>query len=149
MYKLIAILIMLALIIGGYKAYSHYQRQAELEKNKPKVTDFKKDFLDIFFGSDKDKIEKEDEGPQYSSEKINVFIPEKKDGEKPKKTYTNKDIKKLDTSKFKRIKFITAKDIQKLKEKDIDIKIKKEKEPESPLEKIIDETKKKVTDDKN
>ncbi|HNZ54631.1 MAG TPA: hypothetical protein PKN76_10885, partial [bacterium] len=60
-------------------------------------------------------IEKEKEEPQYSSEQIRVFVPEKKNDSV--KTYTNQDIKKLNIRKFKLKKFITEKDLEKYKEK--------------------------------
>jgi hypothetical protein len=109
MKKLAFALIIIAVIIIGYRTYVYFERKSVIDSRNPKETTVLDDVKGII------GIEKETEKPQYSSEQIRVFVPKKENA--PKKTYTNEDIKKLDSKKFKLKKFITEKDLEKYKEK--------------------------------
>jgi len=109
MKKFIVVLIIVSVIIAGYRTYNYFERKSVIDSKTPKETTVMDDIKGII------GIEKEPDVPQYSSEHIRVFVPKKKNA--PKKTYTNEDIRKLDIRKFQLKKFITEKDLEKYKEK--------------------------------
>jgi len=109
MKKFIVVLIIVSVIIAGYRTYNYFERKSVIDSKTPKETTVMDDIKGII------GIEKEPDVPQYSSEHIRVFVPKKENA--PKKTYTNEDIKKLDIKKFQLKKFITEKDLEKYKEK--------------------------------
>lgn len=111
MKKFIVVLIIVSVIIAGYRTYNYFERKSVIDSKTPKETTVMEDVKGII------GIEKEKEEPQYSSEEIRVFVPKKKND--TVKTYTNQDIKKLDNKKFKLKKFITEKDLEKYKEKPV------------------------------
>lgn len=149
MNRYVIALILIAIAISSYRVYTFYERKTALEKNRPKVTDFKKDLADIFRNNDMKKQE-----PGVETTKINTIIPPDNMKIKNGKFYTNEDIKKLDLKKSKNRKFITEKDFQKYKKDDnekVSEKAKeiKEKRPDSKLEQLIDNTKKSISPDKD
>ena len=141
---------MLIIGIAGYNIYSYQKEKEEQEKataNKPKVVNFKKDFNSIFFGSEKmDKPQP----PKEKTKEIKTLMPKKKSP--GTRTFTNRDIEKLNKKNIKNRKMITKEDIEKLKNQNPDefeekvkveeMKKEKPKKKLSPLEKIIDSAKK-------
>ena len=117
MHKYLAILLLLIIGVVGYNIYSYQKEKEEQEKaakNKPKVVNFKKDFNEIFFGSQKEPEKKE---PVEKTKEIKTLNPSQKLSPGVR-TLTNKDIDKLNRKSLKSKKMITKLDSRKLKESD-------------------------------